>query len=415
MASRPGSARETLSGVRVIDGTGRLIERQDVEIDDGRLGEIVATREVRGSGSADANLTLLPGLINMHSHLTAPGEADRGSLRPFALQAAETVDIQLLRSARNARVLLATGVTTVRDCGSAGRVSQSVRDLIDAGVLTGPRIVSCGRVITTTAGHGWQSGLRADSAGDLRKAVRRLVEEGVDAIKIAVTGGGGTPGSNVFRAQYTRDELEVVSYEAHRLGKRVAAHAHGTEGMRNAVGAGIDTIEHCGWMGLNGGLEVDDSVTDEMLERHTVVVPTMTVLYRAAYDDFTDMSADRRKMRAVREPRTNAWTDMYRRGVRFATGPDTGVNDTYWNDSVRELELMSTHMGLSPMEAIVAATRDSAIGLGLDSEIGTIAAGKAADLLVVEGNPAEDLAALRRVRAVYRSGRLVVRDGLLLD
>jgi len=399
-----------IDNVRVVDGSGQVLERQDVEVTDGVI------ESIRPSGTrAPSERTVLPGLINMHAHMTAPGGKDAGSLQPFNQQAALGSGIQLLRSMQNALTLLRSGVTTVRDCGSGGTVSQTVRDFINRGGSFGPRIVSCGRVLTTSAGHGWQSGIKADDAREIRRAVRRLVEEGVDAIKVAATGGGGTPGSNVFAAQYSLEEMEVLMEDAHRLGKRVAAHANGTEGTRNAVFAGVDTIEHCGWMGIGGGLEVDDAVIEEMLRRDVTVVPTMTVWYRAAYDDFSNMSADRRKMRAVREERTAAWRAMYERGVRFATGPDTGVNDTYWDDSTRELELMHEHMGLSPLDTIRAATRDSAIALGLADEIGTLAVGKRADLLVVRGNPVDDLSALRRVTEVYRDGRLMVRDGVVLN
>ncbi|MBM4421747.1 MAG: amidohydrolase family protein [Chloroflexi bacterium] len=400
-----------LENVRVLDGPGRVLERHDIEIDGGRIVRVVPTRQVQ---SPDTARTVLPGLVNMHCHLTAPGGADAGSLQPFRQQQALGPEVQVLRTMENARTLLRSGVTAARDCGASGRVTQTVRDFIAAGEARGPRIVSCGRIVTTSAGHGWQSGERADDVDGVRRAVRRLVEEGVDAIKVAVTGGGGTPGSNVFAAQYGREELEVLVAEAHRLGKRVAAHANGTDGTRNAVAAGVDTIEHCGWMGTGGGLEVDQRVIEEMLAKGITVVPTMTVWYRSAYDDFTNMSPDRRAMRAVREERTASWAAMYRRGIRFATGPDTGVNDTYWDNLAWELELMVQHMGLTPLQTIRAATADAAVALGLEAEIGTIAAGKRADLLVVEGNPAEDLGALRRVREVYRDGELVVRDGALV-
>ncbi|MSQ37712.1 MAG: amidohydrolase family protein [Chloroflexi bacterium] len=402
--------RTKIEDVRVVVGSGVVLEHQDVQIAEGRIAQVLPTAR---PGSAP-DRTLLPGLINMHCHMTAPGGNDAGSLQPFRQQQELGNDVQLLRTLGNALTMLRSGVTTARDCGSAGRVSQTVRDFIGSGAIAGPRIVSCGRVITTSAGHGWQSGLRADNADEVRKAVRQLVEEGVDAIKVAVTGGGGTPGSNVFAAQYSREELETLVHEAHRLGKRVAAHANGTEGTRNAVLAGVDTVEHCGWMGTGGGLEVDEAVIEAMLERKTIVVPTMTVWYRAAYDDLAHLSPDRRKMRAVREQRTASWVKMYRRGVRFATGPDTGVNDTYWEDTAHELELMALHMQLSPLEAIRAATQDAAAGLGLEGEIGTITAGKRADILVVHGNPADDLGALRRVAAVYRDGAQVVREGDLL-
>jgi imidazolonepropionase-like amidohydrolase len=209
------------------------------------------------------------------------------------------------------------------------------------------------------------------------------------------------------RRKYTADELKVLVAEARRLGKRVAATASGTAGTRNAVEAGIDTIEHCGWMGADGQLDVDDKVIARMLDQKTTIVPTCAVWYRSGYDDVQNLSDDQRKMRAVRPQRTAAWTAMYRSGVRFATGTDT------WDPLSRELELMVDEMGLTPMEAIVAATRSSAEGLGLEAELGTLEAGKAADFLFVDGDPVSDIRALRNIARVYRAGRLMVDHGLL--
>ncbi|MGH2374697.1 MAG: amidohydrolase family protein, partial [bacterium] len=260
---------QLIRGVTVIDGTGRApASDQAVILKDDR---IVAVGPATSLAASDAEVidgrgqTLLPGLINMHAHLCHSGAPGSRNLPR------EPDDVQLLRAARNAMVSLACGVTTVRDVGCTGRIGQTVRDAFARGVLIGPRIVSCGRIITTSARHGWKTGLRADNAEEMKKAVRTAVEDGVDAIKIAASGGGGTPGSNVGAAQYSVDELRVAVDEARRFGKRVAVHAIATDSIRNAVQAGVDTIEHCGWMGPDGRLEVLDDVISAMLSQGITV------------------------------------------------------------------------------------------------------------------------------------------------
>ena len=395
-----------ICGAKVIDGTGRApLEDHAVLVTDELIEAVGPSSSLAADGAdvVDATgLTLLPGLINLHAHMHQ-GLQDPGGEDPEA--------DMLVRAIRYARLALLSGVTTVRDVGTRGRISQTVRNAIIKGVIVGPRILSSGLGITTTGGHGWMNWIRADSAEELKRAARHLVEEQVNVFKVAATGGGGTPGSNVGAAQYSADELKVLVEEARRFGRRVAAHCNGTAGTRNAVEAGIDTIEHCGWMGPGGRLEVDEDVIGAMLEQGTTVVPTFAVWYRRAYVyvDPSTISEDVRYMRAVRADRTASWKAMHDAGVRFATGTDT------LDPLSKEIELMVNEMGISPMEAIVAATHNSAEGLGLEYLIGTIEVGKEADLLLVEGDPLSDLGALRRVNRVFRAGKLVVDRGYLVS
>jgi imidazolonepropionase-like amidohydrolase len=372
-----------------------------VLLQDGRIARVGAA-ETLAADVTDADVldatgcTLIPGMFNLHAHLCSPNQ--RGLPR--------SPDNLPMWATRNARFCLATGQTTIRDAGCPERHSLVVRDAIEARILAGPRVVACGRGITTSAGHGWRTWLRADTADELKKAVRELVEEGVDHIKVAATGGGGTPGSNVGAAQYSADELKVLVAEARRLGKRVAAHCNGTAGTRNAVEAGVDSIEHCGWMGADGKLEFDQAVVQQMLDKGTTVVPTCSVWYRPGYEDWDSLSDDQKNMRAAREERAAAWKAMYQAGVRFATGTDT------WDPLGRELELMVDEIGLTPLQALVAATRTSAETLGIE-DVGTIEPGKQADLVLVDGDPAADIRAVRNISRVYRAGRLVAERGLL--
>ena len=171
----------------------------------------------------------------------------------------------LLQGVQAAQGVLAAGVTTVRDCAARGHHAQELRDAVEDRIIAGPRILASGPPITTTAGHIWRLGYEADSVTEVRRAVRRLVKEGVDFIKVCATGGRGTPGSVIGRAQYSTDELRAIVEDAHRLGRHVATHALGTEGIRRAVEAGIDTIEHCAWLDLDGEtLAFDEAVVESM-------------------------------------------------------------------------------------------------------------------------------------------------------
>jgi imidazolonepropionase-like amidohydrolase len=387
-----------LRPAQVIDGTGGPALRDHEVLVDGERITAVGPRgslAMNGAAVLETGGTLMPGLVNMHAHL-------RGGARGEPPVSSEMAH---LRAAKNARFSILWGCTSLRDAGSSETLSQTIRDAIAQGVVVGPRVWSSGRIITTSAGHGWSGGRIANDANEMRVAVRRNVEERVDTIKIAATGGGGTPGSNVGMPQYSSEELSVATYEAHRLGKRVLTHCNGSIGTRNAVAANVDTIEHIGWMGPDGKLDFDMPTVEAMVKADITVVPTMSVWYRPGYDDWDQLSADQKLMRAVREERTAAWLQMHKAGVRFATGTDT------WDPIQRELELMVNEMRLTAMEAIVAATRNSAIGLGALADIGTIEKGKYADLLQVEGDPLTDIAALRKVGRVWKGGALVVESG----
>lgn len=390
-----------IRAAQVVDGNGGAPLRDgEVLIDGERIAGIGPKGSQRADGATviDTPGTLLPGLINMHAHL-------RGGVRG---EAPVSTEMAHLRAAKNARFSIGWGCTSLRDAGSSETLSQTIRDAIASGVVVGPRVWSSGRIITTSAGHGWTGGRIANDANEMRVAVRKNVEERVDTIKIAATGGGGTPGSNVGMPQYSADELAVATYEAHRLGKRVLVHCNGSIGTRNAVEAKVDTIEHIGWMGPDGTLDYDKGCAGDMIKHDITVVPTMSVWYRPGYDDWANLSADQKKMRAAREDRTAAWLDMHKRGVRFATGTDT------WDPIQRELELMVGELKVSPMDAIVAGTRNSAIGLGAIADLGTIEPGKLADLLEVDGDPLADIADLRRVARVWKGGTLVVEAGRFL-
>ncbi|WP_406368418.1 amidohydrolase family protein [Streptomyces sp. NBC_01546] len=333
--------------------------------------------------------TLLPGLIDTHVHLAL----DAGPDPVKTLQAA--TDTELYPGmAERARRLLATGVTTVRDLGDRGGLAVRLRDEIAGRRLPGPRILAAGTPLTGPGGHCWFLGGEVEGAEAIRAAVRRNAESGVDLIKVMATGGGITKGGPpVWQAQFTTQELRIVVEEAKRFGLPVAAHAHGTEGIAAAVAAGVDTIEHCTWMGRDG-FDVREDLVAAIAAQGIAVGPAASPDWRGFAERFGRERAEEMFDRI-------RW--MAQRGVRLLPGTDAGVSRAVFDDFVSSLEFFE-HIGLTPAEIIDLATTGAAQALGISHDTGRLAAGYRADVLVVDGNPLSDLRALRSVRLVLAGG-----------
>jgi imidazolonepropionase-like amidohydrolase len=305
----------------------------------------------------------------------------------------------LLRGVAAARQALAAGVTTVRDLGGRGGVTFRLRDAINKGWIAGPRILAAGSPITITGGHCHFLGLEADGESGVRVAARSQLKAGANALKIMSTGGRMTPGTNTLLPQYSVSELHAAVEEAQRANVTIAAHGLGTPGIRNAVAAGVNTIEHCNWLGPDG-VEFDEAVAIQMAAQGTAVVATLTPLQRSAP--------------VLREQIVGCIRRMADLGVRFAAGTDAGVTLVPFDSLRRELEILVADVGFTPLQALHAATGSAATALGLPARVGTLVPGRTADLLAVDGDPSVDIAHLRSVRLVMQAGRVVVRDGVLL-
>ncbi|MET1232703.1 MAG: amidohydrolase family protein [Candidatus Limnocylindrales bacterium] len=351
-----------------------------------------------------AGRTLLPGLIDAHAHVTSHLERSPGFGPPPPLHGEEPRPeaLRWFILANAARAMLQAGVTAVRDVGSFDDEAIVLREAIRLGLTDGPRIMTCGRIISATAPGGRIFGTmyhEADGPWAMRQAVREQLRRGADYVKVMATGARSVEREDPEPAQMTHEELEAAVGEARRMGLRVAAHAEGLDGVRLAIENGVDTIEH----GLS--LHREPALLDRMAMQGIVLVPTLSTFHDLA-ERFADTFASRLVEQAKRQLEEAYLTVAAARsaGVTLAMGYDSGPPGT----SARELVRLA-EAGLPPLEAITAATSGSAQALGL-ADRGIVKPGKVADLLVVDGDPIVDptvIADRDRITMVVHSGRIV--------
>jgi imidazolonepropionase-like amidohydrolase len=396
---------------RLIDGSGAAAQQgQSVYVEDGRIVGIEPTGEPPSEAEViDVPMsTLLPGLIDCHVHLVFSARAN-----PLGDLGVEDDQRLLLRSVAAARQALAAGITTVRDLGGRGGVTFRLRDAITDGLIRGPRILAAGSPITITGGHCHFLGLEVNDEAGVRAAARSQLKAGATCLKIMATGGRMTAGTNVGRAQFSVPELRAAVDEARRRHVPIAAHALGTDGIRNAAQAGVDTIEHCSWLGASSGVDFDEATAARMAEQQTAAVPTLDTIKGPMKAG--SVSVGLREHIALRPEIIKCLRRMMQLGVPIATGTDAGVSWTPFDSLALEIELLVNEVGMSQLQAIQSATGMAARALGLADTLGTVAVGRAADLIAVDGDPSVDIGALREVRLVMQAGTVVARDGQVLD
>jgi imidazolonepropionase-like amidohydrolase len=344
-------------------------------------------------------VSIVPGLIDAHAHLMLDGSAD-----PLSRLTQDDDGLLLYRMADNARKALAGGVTTLRDCGCRPGLSLTYRQAVTEGLISGPEAVVCDRVLTITGGHLYFVGFEADTPEQLRVAVRRQAKAGVDFIKIMGSGGRITPSrANLRRVpQYGLEELRTVVEESHRLGLRVAIHAHPMRAIELATAAGVDSIEHCLWLDDSDGVRFRPDVADRMAEKGIFVVPTLGRSYHPpGSGNPPDPSLP------PLEETLALFEKMRKSGVRFVAGGDTGASHTPFGEFVWNLELME-QFGMSSREALATGTSLAAECIGR-CDLGALSPGRKADFLAVRGEPLSDIRALWEIDRVYKAGRLVWR------
>ena len=385
------------------------LTKQTIAIDKGRIVSVAAGFTAARRDDAIIDLSdafVLPGLIDCHVHLT-------GEFGPkYKMDVVEESPTAIaLHGARHARVTLEAGFTTVRDLGEIGGAGDaifSLRNAIAKGYVPGPRIFAAGSIISPTGGHGITCGYRDDinllldasGRGDgvegCRYAVRRQVSRGADFIKFVATGGVLTDTTTGVGQQFFDDEYEAIVMTAHMMGRKTTAHAHGADGMKAALKAGVDGIEH--------GTFMDEEVMETMLRRGTFYVPTtlagVTVAEYATTQDFMP-PAIREKALIVGTQIVDTLRRGHAAGLRVAFGTDTAVSPHGQN--AREFELMA-QAGMTPMECIVAATFTAAEHIGHSRDLGSIETGKAADMVATAASPLDAIAELKNVKFVMRDG-----------
>ncbi len=394
---------------RVLDvRTGKYASNQIIWIEGERIKEIGDAASLESKLPKDARVvdlssaTVLPGLIDCHTHLTmGPQTLGPGGLRL-------SYPRQALLGARNARMTLEAGFTTVRNMGAGGYADIALRDAIRAGDVRGPRILASGPPLSITGGHGDENFLApqfhamddgvADGVEGVTARVRENIKFGADVIKFMATGGVLSEGDNPALAQYSPAEMAAIVEAAHGLGRKVGAHAHGALGIKFAVLAGVDSIEH--------GSYINDEDIRLMKERGTYLVPTLYLSdwfmenYKALGLSEGILAKARAVMPAARENVSHAFHE----GVKVAFGTDAAVYPHGLN--AHEFAVM-VKLGLTPLQAIQAATVNAADLLGWQDRVGTLEAGKFADLAAVEGDPLADVSLLENVKVVIKGGEIV--------
>ncbi len=418
MAESPGSFT-LITAARLLDGTGSApAEQAAVLVENGRVVKQGCAAEVRAPEGATVDrrdygdATILPGLVDAHTHLVAPGDGTLGDDI-----AKEDDDFLLLQAAKNARTLLHSGVTTLRENGAKGKVAFSLREGVRRQLAPGPRMVICGRPIAITGGHMGYFGSEANGEVAVRAEVRKLLKEGADYIKI-VASGGSTRTSDPNRASYTVAELAAMTDEARRHGKLTAAHCTSAQSIQNCLDAGVDMIIHCIFTEPDGTYHFRPDLVERLVAAKAWVNPTLYVMKagierqreareregRLTPELETQFEAARRAL----DVRVDAVRQMSEAGVLMTAGSDSPWGWYAPGEFVHEIHMLA-QAGLSYSEAIVAGTAGAADSIGVGALAGRLLPGRSADVLVVRGDPTRDITALWNILDVYQSGRRVAR------
>ncbi|HRA52287.1 MAG TPA: amidohydrolase family protein [Thermoflexales bacterium] len=384
---------------RVIDGVSDAARDQLDIVVEGRAIVAVEMARPREAGSATvidgAGLTLLPGLIDCHAHYTL----DPWSADPFEKVWRESDAVAITYAARAARVALHAGITTTRDAGAPRQLNFALRDAIAKGFVPGPRLLAPGCAITITGGHGRLFGIEADGMDALQQAVRAQMRDGADVIKIVASEAAMLTGPEAAVEELSQAEIDMLVGEARRRGLRIFSHAQNSVSVIRSAQAKVDSVEHA----FLASKEAISALRDNAV----TLVPTLAVTeVTLERDDLTP--AFRERMLRIRDKHWWSCEEAIRQGVNVVASTDCGEPQIFPNLLWRDIRVLHDR-GLTKMGAIQAATSKAAALLGIGATVGSIAAGMQADLILVQGNPLDDLAALSQVALVMQAGKTVVQ------
>lgn len=388
-----------LVNFRLLDGLRGTYSAAALETDDaGRIVRLWTGRDSLPLSAGAIDLEgrcVLPGLFDCHVHLTADASAD-----PVAARVNSSEGYLAILAAFHAKRTLRKGVTTVRDTGAPHFVDAAVKKAIAAGLVQGPRLLSSGKMLTMTGGHGCLVAQEIDGPIEARKYARMNLKMGADNIKMVASGGIMTPHVDPRAASLTVEELAAGFEEAKKAGKLSACHAHSLDGVKNAVRAGVQTIEHGVWL--------DEEACAMMRSAGVYLCPTLSVVHNLTrhLDNPATLPHVREKVTYVAAALRQSFRLAWESGVKIICGTDAGMPFTHHGDTATELRLM-VEAGVPPEEALRIGTSQSAEAMGLGAETGSVEIGKKADLLVVDGNPLSDIAALANSAYVFKAGRCV--------
>lgn len=394
-----------VGSVWVGPATGSLQDSR-IEVTGGRITRVGRRSEFgdpQGDHLSFPNHTMVPGLIDTHCHLMF-GDGSR-SYEAYIRE--DSDDLMLLRAARNAQLHLAAGVTTLRDVGARNRILFSLKEGLAHGLFEGPRVQACGRPLTITGGHFWWCNQECDGVEGVRQAARQLIKEGADLLKFMAS-GGGTKGTNPTIPSFSAEEIRAGTDEARNARIMTTAHCEATASVERAIAGGIHCVEHAGFQEPDGTRTYRPDLVQQMAERGIYYSPTIQTAYggvrrfaakeRLTADEERRLGAQRYKL----DRKLANLEKMFDSGVKVIMGTDA---ISHFGDYVIGLELFC-HACMSPEQALNSATAAAAEAIGLDHEIGTVEAGKAADLVIVAGDPLADISNLRKVDCVIRNGRI---------
>jgi imidazolonepropionase-like amidohydrolase len=408
-SGKPATSRTLVRAGHVLDvKTGRLADNQTIVV----VGDKIESIEPSASATARADdkvvdlgsMTVMPGLIDVHTHLTMTPDFD-----PYR-EVTSTSAKEAINGVVNARTTLMAGFTSVRNVGASGFVDVDLRDAINSGQVPGPHMQVSGPLLGITGGHCDDNLLPiryhtvgdgvADGIAQVQHKVRENIKYGADLIKICATGGVLSKGDDPQASQYTLEEMQAIVADAHRLGRRVAAHAHGAQGILWASEAGVDSIEH--------GSYIDDAAIAEMKKRGTYLVPTLYLEDWMVQSGHLPAFYDQKMLNVSAVAKQNIKRAM-QAGVKIALGTDAAVYPHGLN--AHELDVYVNQLGMSPLTALQTATVNAADLMGWTAKIGTLEPGKWADIIGVEKNPLDDVRVLQDVRFVMKGGVVYKQDG----